>query len=385
VKTIRLARASLLVLLAACAPETGPSKEQGYQGQPPLGTPITFDPAAELDVDGDLAGDGWWWIPFDGATGAAETALCANGSTTGLAISPGTTDDLVVFFDGGGACWSYETCIAGTAVDRTFSVEKFKAEARDFIPCSLTDRAHLPPTLAGATVVFVPYCTGDVHAGDRVKEYGNAMFHETWQHRGHANVRAYLRRLAATWSPGRLVVAGSSAGGFGALVNYELFRWYWPDARSYLVDDSGPALAGDELPADFRAAWYDAWGLGTALDPWCPGCRSDLSAAFGEVSDRHPQDRVALLSHQQDPVMSLFMLHTASGFAAALADVERAVLRPGGARAFYEAGSDHMLLTPLTACSAGSYVDDHVAAGAGLDAWIEQMVSDDPAWATRMD
>jgi hypothetical protein len=384
-KTSHFAAAALVVLTTACDSLDTPVTKKGYDGKPPIGTPITLDPGAELDVDGDLAGDGWWWVPFDGQTGPEETATCANGSTTGLAISPGTTDDLLVFFDGGGACWSYETCIAGGAVDRTYSVEKFKVEARDFIPCSLTDRAHLPPALAGATIVFVPYCTGDVHGGDRVKEYGNAVFHQTWQHKGHANVRAYLRRLAATYTPAKVVVAGSSAGGFGALLNYELFRWYWPDARAYLLDDSGPALVGDEVPPEFRGNWDSAWNVGVALDPWCPECRSDLSSAFTVLADLHPEDRLALMSHEEDAVMSLFMLETGSGFHAALGALEQSVLRPNGVRAFLEAGSDHMLLTPLTACEAGSYVDDHAAAGVGLDAWLEQMVSDDPAWATRMD
>jgi hypothetical protein len=384
-KTSRFAAAALVVLAAACDPLTTPVPGKGYGGEPPVGTPIVLDPAAELDVDGDLAGDGWWWVPFDGETAPEEVATCADGSTTGLAISPGTSDDLLVFFDGGGACWSYETCILGTAVDRDYDVEKFKAEARDFVPCSLTSRALLPPALAGATVVFVPYCTGDVHGGDRVRDYGNSVFHETWQHRGHANVRAYLRRLAATYAPARLVVAGSSAGGFGALVNYELFRWTWPDARAYLVDDSGPALAGDEVPPQFRDNWYSAWNIGAALDPWCPGCRADLSAAFTVLADLHPDDRLALVSHEEDVVMSLFMLETGAGFSAALGALEQAVLRPSGVRAFLDAGSEHMLLTPLTACEVGSYVADHAAGGVGLDAWLEQMLSDDPAWSTRVD
>jgi hypothetical protein len=180
-------------------------------------------------------------------------------------------------------------------------------------------------------------------------------------------------------------VAGSSAGGFGALLNYELFRWYWPDARTYLLDDSGPALVGDEVPRAFRDAWYSAWNVGAALDPWCPECRSDLSAAFTVLADLHPDDRLALVSHEQDAVMSVFMLETGSGFHAALAALEGSVLRPAGVRAFLDAGSDHMLLTPLTACGAGSYVDAHDAAGVGLGAWLEQMVSDDPGWSTQVD
>lgn len=392
-KISHLAATALVGFLSACDPATTPVTKKGYDGKPPIGTPIVFEAADELDVDGDGTGDGWWWVPFDGSTAAEETAVCANGSTTGLAINPGTTDDLLVFFDGGGACWSYATCKAGTAVDELFGEPEFIKEARDFIPCSITNRALLPAALTGATIVFVPYCTGDVHAGDNVATYEFLGDSVTWRHKGHANMRAFMRRLGATYDPPKLVVAGSSAGGFGSVVNYELFRWYWPDAQSFLLDDSGPALIGDELPATLRDTWYASWRVGIALDPWCLECRSDMSAAFGAVAELHPEDRVALVSHYHDTVMSSFTGHPiASDFADALDDVEEWVLRPTAtARAFFDGGTDHMLLTPLSACGANaSYVDDHEADGVSvsawtLPAWIEAMLSGDPAWETAKD
>lgn len=378
----------LLALLGACAPNTTPITKKGYQGKPPTGTAITFPAATELDVDGDGVKDGWWWIPFDGSSAPDEVAYCGDGTTTGLAISPGTGNDLLVFFDGGGACWSYETCTAGTAVDKSFDLAKFKAEATTFIPSSITARLNLPPSLATATVVFVPYCTGDVHGGDNVIEYGNALANETWHHKGHANVMAYLKRLAATWrSPGKVVVAGSSAGGFGALVNYEAFRWYWPNAQGYLVDDSGPALVNDDVPSAFRDAWYNAWHLGVATDPFCLDCRANLSSAFTELSGMHPSDRLAFVSRLQDGVMSLFMLSTGPQFESAVRRLESDVLRPtGNVRAFYEAGTDHMLLTPLAAQApvTTDYPALQIVSSTTLAAWIQQQVSDDAAWNTLM-
>jgi hypothetical protein len=69
-----------------------------------------------------------------------------------------------------------------------------------------------------------------------------------------------------------VVASGSSAGGFGALANYAAFRWYWPAARSYLLDDSGPPFVGAAIPASSRSAWYACWDLGVSLDPFCPAC-----------------------------------------------------------------------------------------------------------------
>ncbi|HSD21113.1 MAG TPA: pectin acetylesterase-family hydrolase [Anaeromyxobacter sp.] len=370
-----LVLASLAATLAACTPSSTPIEKKGYSGKPPLGTAI---------AESELPLDAWAWIPFD-------DAVCGDGSPTGLAVNRGSGPDLLVFFDGGGACWDYATCAGGAAVDDHYGPDTWDAELRDYVPSSLTDRAHLPPTLAGATIVFVPYCTGDVHGGSNVKEYGNALLSTTWNHVGHANVLAVLARLGPTFpSPRKLVVAGSSAGGFGALVNYEAFRWYWPDAQGYLVDDSGPALVKDDVPGWLRDAFYNSWRLAEALDPICLDCRSDLSAAFRELADLHPRDRIAFLSHARDPVMTAFTFSTTPGaFEAALRELEALVFAPtDNARVFYDSDGGlldaHMLLTPATPSGAASYVASHEEGGISLSDWLERMVSDDPSWATVM-
>ena len=381
-KSSHCAALAALALAAACAPNTTPVTRKGYQGKPPIGTAMTFSAADELDVDGDGTRDGWWWIAFDGTSAPDEIATCGDGKPTGLAVNPGTGSDLLVFFDGGGACWSYETCALGTAVDKSFGVAEFKTEATGFIPSSITSRAHLPAALAGATIVFVPYCTGDVHGGDHVADYGNALVSEVWHHVGHANVMAYLKRLAATWpNPRKVVVAGSSAGGFGALVNYEAFRWYWPRAQGYLIDDSGPALVNNDVPANLRDAWYNAWNLGVATDPFCTDCRTNLSAAFTELAAMHPGDRLAFVSHTQDAVMGPFMLSTGPQFETALRRLEQDVLRPtGNVRAFYDAGTDHMMLTPLATPTPVDfdYTASHVTGATSLAAWLQAMLDGQP-------
>ncbi len=308
----------------------------------------------------------WTWIDVPGA-------ICNDGSPTGLAVNPGSGDTLVLFLNGGGACWDPVTCRAGLAEGGPYGQAQFQSDVARLAPGSIVDRAVVDAIYgAGATLVFVPYCTGDVHWGDATVDYPGLG---TWHHAGERNLAADVGWLAARIpSPRRLVVSGSSGGGYGSLLAHQLARSAWPSARGYLIDDAGPPLVGDDVPAAERTAWYLSWRLDLTLAPICPGCRDDLSQILQAEAAKYPGDRIALLSSRQDSVISGFLLQTPSGFENALlqlVDARIAPLRNG--RAFLVSGSDHTLLRRPPAYSAG---------GVSLPAWLRQMVSDDPSWAT---
>src|SRR5262249_42892316 len=137
---------------------------------------------------------------------------------------------------------------------------------------SIFDRNEPKNPFKDWNVVFVPYCTGDVHAGDHVSTYSDTNGGNTkmWHHKGHANILAYLKRLAPPFpNMKKVVVSGSSAGGFGASMNYDDFRKYFPSGQSYLIDDSGPPLEAPNIPQGYIDAWYQEWNLGEVLDPVC--------------------------------------------------------------------------------------------------------------------
>jgi hypothetical protein len=306
----------------------------------------------------------------------------------------------VIFLQGGGACWEFFTCggaaplLDKTATTGPFGPAEFVRDVYDKYPRSWIRRANLPARLADATVVFVPYCTGDVHGGDKVTTYSSPLpgFPSvTWHHVGHANVTAFLKRLGPTFpDPGRLVVAGSSGGGFGTLVTYPDIRSRWPNAKAYLVDDSGPPLVGDAIPPSTRAAWYSSWNLGASLDPFCPGCRDDMSGALRELARRYPQDRIALLSHLQDEVIRAFYATLtltpapaltpmpAAKFEAELRRLGTTVLDPATANGkyFFSAGTRHPMLDDPPVMTTPP---------PGLPAWLDLMQSDSAEWRSASD
>ncbi len=387
-RALRAPAVVALLLAVACG--------RGSTGEPapaPVGTPISRTEGTAIAGAAD-----WVWIPFEDAfctdAIADESGRYHFGtSTTGLAISWGSTAsrDVVVFLQGGGACWDFFTCggiaplFDKTALAGPFGPDQFARNIYEKYTSSWIRRGNLPPSLADATIVFVPYCTGDVHGGDKVMTYPSLVPgypDVTWHHVGHANITAFVRRLAPTFpDPGKLVIAGASAGGFGSLANYTTFRAQWPNAKGYLVDDSGPPLIGDTIPFLTRAVWYASWNLGASLDTFCTGCRDDMSQGLREITRRYPQDRIALVSHLQDEVIRgffgkftivpepSFTPMPADEFEAALRELGTTVMDPATANAkyFFTAGDGHPTLEDPSAITSPE---------PGLPSWLELMLSD---------
>jgi hypothetical protein len=312
---------------------------------------------------------------------AVEGAACADGTPTGVAVNPGDRDDLLVFLDGGGACFDYITCFElETASNGPFGEQEFTDDVVPMLPGSPMDRTDPANPFRDWTWVFVPYCTGDVFVGDFVASYRDFQLDEhPYGHVGRKNLELALPILAERLrAPGKLVVSGASAGGFGAALNYDRVRGTWPGAKGYLVDDSGPLLVGDDIPAAVRAASITAWRAGEVIRALCPQqpeeCLEDLSEIYPALRERWPNDRFALLSTLRDEVIRSFFLLDGAEYEAAIRRLDAEVFEPlPDAETFLVPGEAHTLL------GAPSLV---TAEGVTLEEWLRRMVEDDPAWTS---
>lgn len=325
--------------------------------RPPVGAPIT----APMNT--------WTWVDF-------PDAVCDDGTPTGIGVSLTGSKNLLVFMNGGGACWSYLTCAGGFSTHGPFGKSQFD-KASGQLKGSVLDRQAANP-FADYNMVFVPYCTSDVHAGDKVTTYtsANGSNMMVMHHKGRANIAAYLKRLAATIpTPEKLVVSGSSAGGFGSAADYDLFRTYFPGSKSYLLDDSGPPFIGDAIPENLRTSWYDVWGLDQTFGAECPACKMDMSALVGVLGQKYPKDRMALLSYTQDStIRQFFGFQSADKFQMNLYDLASKVLDPRPQFHYYfVTGTSHTFLGSPASTTAQ---------GVPLWSWITQFATDDPAWTS---
>lgn len=260
----------------------------------------------------------WGWIGFP------ETR-CRDGSATGLALNLSTASpNVMVFLDQGGACFNTSTC----------SLNLSAFGSADFIPQSggIFNRTDPDNPVRDWSFVFIPYCSGDVHAGKRPDGAVNGVGPQ--QFLGYSNLDAFLSRIVPTFASARQVLfAGSSAGGFGVLLNADhVARWFAPIPVTVL-SDSGPAMPNSVVAPCLEQAWHDTWGFGAGV---MPDCGADCPSASDYMIDhvlhfgwRYPSYRGGLISSSHDATINFFFsfgLNGCQGGIIAPADYEAGLL-----------------------------------------------------------
>ncbi|WP_439134999.1 pectin acetylesterase-family hydrolase [Pseudomaricurvus sp.] len=168
-------------------------------------------------------------------TDAAGNPLIPNCALTDLNVGesfkfffqPGKSEELVIFHTGGGACWENNTC--GSALipggDSTYTpIMASNADLLNYAGGIFDTSAGTNNPYADASKVYIPYCTGDIGWGNRDVQYVNPLNPTstyTVHHRGYANIRAVsewiTRMYSAAPQPQKVLVSGSSAGGYAAI------------------------------------------------------------------------------------------------------------------------------------------------------------------------
>jgi hypothetical protein len=244
-----------------------------------------------------LPSDGLWhWYDIPGTTCLDNSKPQQNGKPTGMGISVpagGGNGKLLIWMEGGGFCFDATTCVTPFPIAR-----KEFIGATDFVgscvgsnPCvwtagnviaadtfspvwscslfspplpncgkaesmrGLWDRS--PGTVnpfRNYTFVYIPYCTGDLHQGNRVDPTTGLQFV------GHQNFVLDAQALHQVFpNPPAVVLGGRSAGGDGAFFNYRALRGIYtnPLMPVTVISDSGlPLWTGTPAnPLDPNSLW----------------------------------------------------------------------------------------------------------------------------------
>ncbi len=245
-------------------------------------------------------------------------AVCSDGSPYKIFVNySNTSNDLVVSFEPGGACWDYESCSGAGGIRGAANPNGIPDDhMATYQYLNLLRRTDDNP-VKDYNMVFVSYCTGDVHTGNKVATYTSSDGKKsiTFRHNGHANSLAVVDWINKTFKTvPKMLATGCSAGGAGSLLNYLFLRDGVKGAQcGYLLDDSGPIFHSNGPSAQLDQTIRAAWNTDTVLDELqgkIPIEPAQIKADYGlinvAVAKQFPHDRLALTAYREDFNYSLY-------------------------------------------------------------------------------
>lgn len=236
-------------------------------------------------------------------------AKCRSGSSTGfgIRINPASTK-LFIYLEGGGACFNALSCVGNSS---SYGSNNFNSWKTGGGTSGIFSTTNADNPLRDWNAVYIPYCTGDVHGGNAtgVNVPGNGPQNQSFV--GYANVGHYLRRIVPTF-PGvtDVLVTGVSAGGFGALYNYDRVARDFCPTPVTLIDDSGPPMSDTYLAPCLQTRWRTIWGLDKTLPADCPEAigpnGGNIVAAVSCLGAKYDSGRLGLISSDKDSTIAQF-------------------------------------------------------------------------------
>ncbi|MBL8145982.1 MAG: esterase [Anaerolineae bacterium] len=227
-----------------------------------------------------------------------EGAVCANGEPYAFFVRPGDPDKLMIYFQGGGACWNRATCGVFGPYKRTVGDAADEAGAS-----GIADFSDPRNPVADFTTVLVPYCSADVHTGSRTVTF-DGQPPLTVRFHGYDNATAVLDWTTANYPDARqLFVTGTSAGSYGALFNAPRIFDAYPDAEKWVLGDAGVGVT----PGDWGG--FDVWGLADHLPEGAEASAPEAGITTGVTSYTaltYPDARVAHYTSAADSVQMAF-------------------------------------------------------------------------------
>jgi len=315
----------------------------------------------------------WEWLEPDGA-------FCRDGSRAPLAVSVNPdSKDLMIFLEGGGACYDKATCLGS-----------FSTVGHQFLLMGgLFDETVPNNPVKGWNMVYVPYCTGDSHAGTNPS--GDVPGGPSGQKFvGYTNMGVFLKTIVPMFpNLERVLLTGISAGGFGASANaVQVMEAFPKDVKGILIDDSGPAMANKYLSSCLQDRWRTLWGLDDSMlkdcGDACPN-KDDFMVDFSKhLAATYSDRKSGIIESSEDGIIRGFFGVGQNNCTASITDLVPAAAFTEGLLDFrsqlsaypnfYTYYPNSMQHTWLSSPSLYSYSIGDVA----LVDWVTAIINDQP-------
>lgn len=320
----------------------------------------------------------------------ADGPQCLTGEPYRFSIRDQGSRDLMIFLQGGGACWS-GLCLAIISAPAGIA----------HVDLLRVDKPSNP--FKDTSVVYLPYCDGSMFAGQTEADTdGDGTPDRIWH--GLQNLSVTLDvAVRAFPSPRRIYLVGSSGGSYGTIPATVLVRRKWPDAEIRVVQDAGLGLGRPGDPS-FVNGLLDEFGASDVLPASCVDCTAD-GHIIGLVEwglERDPNLEVMALGAFEDYVIGdVFLGIGGAAYAEAMAKETGSIAArfPNRYKRFLIDGRAHTLtlgsITGLTGSDFGALlvepwwktlqllsvelggIDTAVLDGTSLATWLDAMMRDD--------
>ncbi len=298
---------------------------------------------------------------------------CIDGTPAGFGtnFNPSSTK-LVIYFEGGGACfnglceslhtWGPDLPTAGGIFDRNNTANP----VRDW------------------SWVYIPYCSGDVYAGQAETMLAGKLRHFY----GYSNITAFLERIVPTFDVDQVLLTGSSAGGFGSSINYPQTQRAFGSVPVVLINDSAPPMPASVYPSCLQEIWRTVWGLDNTVIAECGADCSDPNTFsddyLAHIRTAFPAMRGGLYSTLGDQTIRSFAGYgwtegyntcgassvavATATYTAGLNEIRTNMMATPGFGTFYIAGTSH------TRLRSGSFYTTMIG-GTTLPEWIADILA----------
>ena len=282
--------------------------------------------------------------------------VCFTGNQYSMFTRDGSNSNLLLFLQGGGLC-NPIICMA---------IE----EGIPLIPFGMLNPQDSESPVFGYNLGYLPYCDGSLWMGDGAADSNGDGVDDRF-FRGLQNLSASLDVVAQAYPmPDKIVIAGNSAGGFGVHAALPLVRKLYPEARIYLINDSGQGI----LPPGGFNRLISYWNANAFFPSSCGDC----IGADGNLTGYHhyqlTEDEnlvMAYISSKQDSVTSAALGSEVFERELIEAATELNMAFPDRFQSLIMNGNQHTYLIRTF---------DYQLSDFTLKGWVDRMINDSPDW-----
>jgi hypothetical protein len=234
--------------------------------------PMVAKILADEAESGELEAPDGVWTYFE-----FPDTRCRDGSPAGVSLRKNSkSSKLLIYLEGGVYCFDALSCLVNPVnVDNPL----FNSPRRE-LKTGIFDRNNPDNPVRDWNIAYVPYCTGDGHAGSNEQPVRVPGVLGAQRFVGQLNLQKFLRRVVPTFADASdVLLTGISAGGFGVMHSASLVQAAFPRVKVKFVNDSGiPPLSERHLPACLQEELHRMWRLDrgslAACGPACADPRS---------------------------------------------------------------------------------------------------------------